>query len=463
MNSAETLQNALQQFPVPPAVYEVPNARFDEMLSGLAGAFNDIESEGERAAALALGLQHPVWQVRLLTLDTAARWFPLPAAEESILRGTHDSVDVVAFKAIKLCGQLRIRPALTHLSKISGWPSSFTRPGYLRKPVGIGAALTKQAMMRILGSEVHEELVKLEAEYKAPLEALGREARPTPDTKDMIYVPGGRCTIGTYDRKDFVFEYHDYVPEQVVDVPPFYIDAKPVTNREYVGFARAIGRYSHVCCHKDEPPDKDHWPSHIRDPRFGGPDHPVTGIDWYDAYAYAAWHGKKLPSEVQWEKAARGVDGRDYPWGNEWKPEAANYFESAFEQPFEDLAQWEEVLRTVSDSSPRAPVWPVGSRPAGNSPYGVSDMAGNVWEWTATNFISREPMDPYVKGREILSYTNRPASFPVIRGGCWTSLPEMLRTFYRGKDLLTDRHFEIGFRCIAEAEGARGGEQTQKP
>lgn len=451
MQKLQRFQVALQLFPIFPSVYDITSEQFDAMLLNVKEAMGEAELESDRAEVLKLGLGHSVWQIRAATLEAAAQWHPLAVAEEAILKGTHDSVDVVAFQAIKLCGKLRIRPALTHLSKISGWPSSFSRPDYLRKPVGIGAALTKQAMMRILGSEQHEELVQLEAEYMRPFEELKKEVRPKPDTSNMVFIGGGPCVIGSRDRQDFTFEYHDYVPEITVDVPAFYIDAKPVTNRDYVQFARAIGRYHHVCCHHDERPDKDHWPSHIWDPRFGGADMPVTGIDWYDAYSYAAWHGKKLPSEIQWEKAARGVDGRDYPWGNEWRPELANYVESAFGQKIEDLAQWEDLLRTVSRYFPPAPVWPVGSQPGGNSPYGVSDMAGNVWEWTETNFISREPMDPFFKGRDILSFTNRAAAFPVIRGGCWTSLPEMLRTFYRGKDLLTDRHFEIGFRCTAEA------------
>jgi len=451
MLTVERFRIALEEFPTPPSVYDLPKEEFDAMLLNLKEALAEVESESEGAKVLKAGLRHPVWQVRSATLEAAAQWYPLPAAEETILNGTHDSVDVVAFQAIRLCGQLRIRNALTHLSRISGWPSSFSRPGYLRKPVGIGAALTKQAMMNILGSEVHQELVELEAEYMRPFEELKSEVRPKPDTSRMVLIPGGPCIIGTYDRKDFTFEYHDYVPERTVDVPAFYIDQRPVTNREYLRFAHAIGRYNHICCHQDERPDKDHWPSHILDPRFGGDDMPVTGIDWYDAYAYATWVGKKLPSETQWEKAARGVDGRDYPWGNEWRPELANYAESAWGEKIEDLAHWENLLRTISKDIPAAPVWPVNSRPEGNSPYGVADMAGNVWEWTATNFITREPVDPFFKGRDILSFTNRAAAFPVIRGGCWTSLPEMLRTFYRGKDLITDRHFEIGFRCVVEA------------
>ena len=199
---------------------------------------------------------------------------------------------------------------------------------------------------------------------------------------------------------------------------------------------------------------KDHWPSQIRDPRFGADDMPVTGIDWYDAYACAAFYGKMLPREQQWEKAARGTDGRDYPWGNEWRDGLANYAETSLGRKIDTLDEWEAVLLEVSDDFPAQPVWPVGSRPAGNSPYGVGDMAGNVWEWTRTNFVSEQDMCPFFKNREILEFTNHPMAFPVIRG--WTSLPEMMRTFYRGKDLLTDRHFELGFRCVIEVEDEDG-------
>ena len=182
MLSVERFRIALEEFPTPPSVYDIPNEKFDAMLLNVKEVISEAESESHRAEVLEVGLRHPVWQIRSVTLDAAAQWYPLPVAEETILKGTHDSVDVVAFQAIRLCGQLRIRKALTHLSRISGWPSNFSRPGYLRKPVGIGAALTKQAMMRILGSEVHEELVKLEAEYMRPFEELKSEVRPKPVT-----------------------------------------------------------------------------------------------------------------------------------------------------------------------------------------------------------------------------------------------------------------------------------------
>jgi formylglycine-generating enzyme required for sulfatase activity len=179
---------------------------------------------------------------------------------------------------------------------------------------------------------------------------------------------------------------------------------------------------------------------------------PVVGVDWYDAYAYASWAGKKLPTEIQWEKAARGTEGYIYPWGNEWLPNLTNYVETCFGVTVQDLDTWEEVLRQYSDKHPVMPVVPVGKSPDAASPYGVLDMAGNIWEWTRTNFYTKKDMDPFFNKRNIYEFMNKPSAFPVIRGGCCTSLPEMLRTFYRGKDLLTDRHFEIGFRCIVEVE-----------
>jgi formylglycine-generating enzyme required for sulfatase activity len=173
-----------------------------------------------------------------------------------------------------------------------------------------------------------------------------------------------------------------------------------------------------------------------------------VGVDWYDAWAFANWSGGMLPTEDQWEKAARGTDGRIFPWGNEWDAARANYVERAFEAEARDLAELEQLLTTNSPTDvPRTPVLPADSLPEGASPYGLVQMAGNVWEMTRTNFFTRKDMDPFCKGRTPVEYLNRKEAFYVIRGGTWTSPPVCLSTYYRGSDLLTDKHNEIGFRC----------------
>jgi iron(II)-dependent oxidoreductase len=445
------IEAIFRKVPSPPDAYELTNAEFARRLGAVREALTALTDPEDRRAALSSGLKHRVWQVRSVTIYAAGRWIPMREAEEAILAQTHDSVDVVAFQAIRLCGELRLRAAIPHLTRISGWPSKFMLPGYLRKPVGIGASITKWALTEIFGSTDPSVLGEREREFLEPYRELVDSVRPAPDLSGMICIPAGPFVAGTYDRDDFRFEYRDFIPSHVVNLPEFYIDALPVTNAAYRAFTRAIAQTNHVTCHPDEPPGKDHWPSHLRDPRFAGDEMPVTGIDWYDAYAYAAWASKQLPTELQWEKAARGTDSRDYPWGNAWRHGIANYVDAAFNERVDNLQAWEHLLRRVDSQFPATPLWPVGIHREADSPYGVSDMAGNVWEWTRTNFYSHEDMDPFFRGRDVLAFTNRPAAFPVIRGGCWTSLPEMLQTSFRGKDLLTDRHFEIGFRCVAEA------------
>ena len=97
---------------------------------------------------------------------------------------------------------------------------------------------------------------------------------------------------------------------------------------------------------------------------------------------------------------------------------------------------------------PAQPVLAADSLPSGASPYGLLHMAGNVWEMTRTNFFTRKDMDPFFKGRQPVEFMNRQDAFFVLRGGTWTSPPVCLTTYYRGKDLITDVHNEIGFRCV---------------
>ncbi|KAB2835232.1 MAG: formylglycine-generating enzyme family protein, partial [Candidatus Brocadia sp.] len=135
-----------------------------------------------------------------------------------------------------------------------------------------------------------------------------------------------------------------------------------------------------------------------------------VGISWKDAVSYAKWAGKRLPREVEWEKAARGADGREYPWGNI--------------QP--------DSMKAVYNQDPNtgAPA-PVGNRKEGVSPYGCYDMAGNVWEWCE---------DWYEE-----------AKFRVVRGGSWLNHHYILRSAYRSCSYPEGKDNNVGFRCAKDA------------
>ncbi len=158
----------------------------------------------------------------------------------------------------------------------------------------------------------------------------------------LVEVPAGEFTMGSE-------EYHDEKPVHKVYVDTFYIARYPVTNAQWARFVAATGR---------KPPQ--HWPDGACPADKAT--HPVVNVSWHDARAYAAWAGVQLLSEAQWEKAARGADGRRYPWGDEFDKDKCNTSESG-----------------IADTAP------VGRySPHGDSPYGVADMAGNVWEWTSS-------------------------------------------------------------------------------
>jgi serine/threonine-protein kinase len=219
---------------------------------------------------------------------------------------------------------------------------------------------------------------------------------------NMVYVPGGSFMMGT-DHGD---EYQK--PAHQVTVKPFFIDVYEVTCAQYGRFVQETGHQVPFNWSTNNCPN-------------GESNLPATGIDWYDARAYASWANKRLPTEEEWEFAARGTDQREYPWGSEWRSQAANAGQSS-------------AGRLVA----------VGKYPEGKSPFGALDMVGNAWEWTATD------LRPY-PGAQI---SNVPAPMKIIRGGSWVhDPPDWTTTTFRGfaRPAGGKDYSKIGFRCVKDA------------
>lgn len=410
---------------------------------------------------------HVDWRVRVASLLMLAdNFLDDPTAIRTIVRAMHDPVDSVAFTSIQLAGRHTLAPAVPHLIRISGWPSNFTREDFLGKPVGCGAAFTKRALLAIFGAADPMRLRELEDEFFGAARPSGTAQRPRRRNADVVLVPAGPFQAGAVSAVDNPFRMDDTDnPPREVELPSFLIDRTVVINCQYQEFLDDVAERTEFD-HPDQPTGRGHLPAHRHDPRFNRPEVPVVGIDWYDAWAYAHWAGGELPSEDQWEKAARGTDGRTYPWGATFDPALAQYVERAFGREVKDLDQLEDLLVTAvpcglpGDSGqepfPPEPVLPADDLRAGAGPYGTIQMSGNVWEMTRTNFFTREDMDPFFKGRKPVEFMNRRDAFHVLRGGAWTSPPPCLAAHYRGRDLITDRHNEIGFRCVYPASGMPG-------
>ncbi len=180
--------------------------------------------------------------------------------------------------------------------------------------------------------------------------------------RSMVEIPAGEFIMGSNSGKS------DAQPERLVYLDAFSIDRYEVTNAQYQRFLKADGRHPPV-----------YWNG--LDFPTGQPDRPVVGVGWKDAHDYCEWQGKRLPSEAEWEKACRGVDGRTFPWGEVWDEKKANVGLSAAHNWPRDLeAGW--GLLQITDGKMGLPLLkPVGSYLAGASPYGALDLVGNVSEW----------------------------------------------------------------------------------
>jgi len=256
-------------------------------------------------------------------------------------------------------------------------------------------------------------------------------APKAPDTADMAFVPAGPAVIGDNGREITEGKGNlDETPEHVVDLDAFYIDRYEVTNARYKRFVDATGK----------PPPR-HWKG--GEIPAGKESHPVVYVNWFDADAFCRWEGKRLPNELEWEKAARGPDGNVFPWGNRFALDKAN-----------------TPQRWASLKEPGGTM-PVGSFEAGKSPYGVYDMAGNVWEWTADWYL---PYPGNTFPNTFYGHKNR-----VLRGGSWydclsygcgLSAPSFNRSRFNPQI----RNNSFGFRCaLTPPAGTTGAPAAPSP
>jgi formylglycine-generating enzyme required for sulfatase activity len=299
--------------------------------------------------------------------------------------------------------------------------------------------------------------------------------RTESDGAEMLLIPAGETTLGitaeeassirtTYEP-DGVSVIERETPARRVRVPALLIDRYEVTNRRYKVFADHIARTKdHTRCHPREPPGLNHIP--VARTRWGVPyswvgttfppgmgDRPVVLVTWYDAYAYAAWAGLRLPGDEEWERAARGGDGRHFPWGNTWDGERANSAERIARRPLVAWKDWKAWLSewTQADETERnyGTLTPVGAYPGGASPFTCLDMAGNVWEWVRDDFQEGYTAGDYWSMRE----RARPQHRKVVRGGGWGSFRADLRVTRRGGLPIRTVEPWVGFRCARDATG----------
>lgn len=250
------------------------------------------------------------------------------------------------------------------------------------------------------------------------------------DQMVQVYVPSGEFLMGAADKEAKISleggRAYPEIPQHTVYLDGYWIDKYEVSNGKY-----ALCVDAGVC----QPPFLSS--SYTYAEYFGNPNYsnyPVIWVSWYQARGYCEWAGRRLPTEAEWEKAARGTDERRYPWGNDpLSAERANFCD--IDCPLS------HANPAYNDGYPDTA--PVGSFLAGVSPYGALDMAGNVWEWTST-LVQPYPYDA-ADGREDLDSTGE----RVWRGGPWSNGVWWMRSAIRYRSVPFYWYYNLGFRCAS--------------
>jgi formylglycine-generating enzyme required for sulfatase activity len=274
----------------------------------------------------------------------------------------------------------------------------------------------RQVTLEILSEVVEPPAVVVQTPSPAPNQpTANRTVQPkpahappsSPIAFEWCHVPAGEFLMGSNNHHD------DEQPQHRVNLPAFYIVKTPVTNAQYKRFVDAQGHRT---------------PSHWQNGQIpkGKEHHPVVRVGWRDAMAFCQWAGVQLPSEAQWEKAARGTDGRLYPWGNQ--------------PPTDKLCNFNNNVKDTT---------PVNDYPDGTSPYGCLDVAGNVWEWTSSLYKGY-PYDPN-DGRENLD----DGGTRTLRGGAFVFSEFNVRCAARNYYVPDGRYDAFGFRVVSSGAVGR--------
>ncbi|MBY0276221.1 formylglycine-generating enzyme family protein [Candidatus Binatia bacterium] len=277
-------------------------------------------------------------------------------------------------------------------------------------------------VLLVAGTVLADARVACAAEPTPAPTAHFKRPKPVPRTSDgMVRVPAGKFFMGCNEQADEDC-LDDEKPGKFVELPAFEIDATEVTVAQFGACVQAkacsaAGLNMPFVDGKDDPKMAPYcnWQKKNRQ------QHPINCVDWTQALAYCRWAGKRLPTEAEWERAARGTDGRIYVWGNETE-RGIKFTNIADESARKVFPEWKHTGRYDDGFVGTAPA---GSFPDGVSPAGALDMIGNVWEWTGD---SREA------GHS-------------VRGASWTFEPAWVRVSLRGWTKDATRAADGGFRC----------------